>query len=140
MTYGALFSTKLVADGKYDEAVTRATQEIASDPAEPEARFNRAQALVGLGRLEEAIADYTHALSLDSSDSSLDPAQVDDELFDALRTLALAHKADRALALATLERYRAIVPEGRHVGDIAKWADHVNGIETVWYRDTAPQE
>ncbi len=139
MTYGALFSTKLVADGKYDEAVARASQEISADPSEPEARFNRAQALVGLGRLEEAIADYAHALSLDCSESSLDPAQVDDELFDTLRTLAVAQKADRPLAIASLERYRALVPDGRHLGDIQKWVNHVNGIETVWYRDTASE-
>jgi len=36
--------------------------------------------------------------------------------------------------VSTLERYRQVLPRGRHVDDIAKWADSFNGVETVWYR------
>jgi tetratricopeptide (TPR) repeat protein len=137
MTYGALKSAHLVASGDYDAALAAANGELAMQPNEPEVFFYRAQALAGLGRWEEAIADYEAALRLDASDSALDPASVDDELFFALRTLATARKGDPAAALATLERYRAALPEGRHVADLATWADHINGVEQVWVRERA---
>jgi tetratricopeptide (TPR) repeat protein len=137
MTYGALASTELLAECKFQEALTQATQEIASQPADPEAYFNRGQALAGLGRFTEAAADYERALSLDASASGVDPDAVDDELFFALRNTALALKDRPAEALAALERYRAVLPEGRHVEDIAKWANHINGVEVVWVRESA---
>jgi tetratricopeptide (TPR) repeat protein len=137
MTYGSLFSSKMIADGRFEEALGAAAGEIQAQPTDPEAYFNRAQALAGLERFEEAIPDYQRALSLDDSESSLDPEIVDDELFFALRSLAASRKADPPAAIATLERYRAILPEGRHRDDIAKWIDNFNGVETVWYRERA---
>ncbi len=137
MSYGALFSTKLVAQGDYEAAVAKAGQEIAAQPDEPEAYFNRAQAHAGLQRHLEAVADYERALSLDASGSALDPAVVDDELFDALRLVALGHKANPGEAIAILERYRAILPQGRHIEDVAKWTAHFKGHETVWVRERA---
>jgi tetratricopeptide (TPR) repeat protein len=137
MTYGALFSTQLVRDGRYAEAIETATREIAVQPDEPEAFFNRGQALTALERFDEAVADYQRALQLDDSASSLDPESVDDELFFALRSAAEARKADRAEAIRTLERYQQILPHGRHVEDIGKWRDSFNGVETVWYRERA---
>jgi tetratricopeptide (TPR) repeat protein len=137
MTYGELPSTALLADGKYEEAIGKATAEMAAMPGEPEARFNRGQALAALGRLDEAVADYQAALAMDASASALDPAMVDDELFFALRSMALARQERRDEALALLERYRQILPAGRHVEDIATWSDHLKGVEVVWYRDRA---
>lgn len=135
MTYGALASTGLVSEANFEEAVIRATQEIAADPSEPEAYFNRAQAKVALGQLEESISDYERALALDASASGFDPAAADDELFFAVRSLAVTRKDRPAEALATLERYRAILPEGRHIADLKTWADHINGVQAVWVRD-----
>lgn len=135
MTYGQLRSTKLVSEGRFEEAVARAVEEIAAMPDDPEAHFNRAQALAGLGRWEEAVGAYETALGMDASESGLDPDTLDDELFFALRSLALAQRDDRARAIATLERYRALLPAGRHVGDLATWTDHINGVEAVWVRD-----
>jgi tetratricopeptide (TPR) repeat protein len=135
MTYGALPSTALVAEGKYEEAITKATAEMTAMPDEPEARFNRGQALAALGRLEEAVADYEATLAMDTSASALDPDVVDDELFFTLRSMAQSREGAEGLAL--LERYRHVLPEGRHIADIAKWADHLNGVEVVWYRDRA---
>lgn len=137
MTYGALASAELVAECKFDDAVAQASREIAAQPAEPEAWFNRGQAHAGLGRFDEAAADYERALSLDASASGLDPEAADDELFFALRNIALGQKDRPAEALATLERYRAVLPEGRHLGDIKTWADHINGVEVVWVRESA---
>jgi tetratricopeptide (TPR) repeat protein len=137
MTYGALASTHLVQGGRWDEAVDRATAEIAAMPDEPEAHFNRAQALAALSRWEEAVRDYEAALRLDASSSALDPAALDDELFFALRSLAVAQKATPAAAHATLARYRALLPEGRHIPDLATWSNHIDGTDPVWYRDRA---
>jgi tetratricopeptide (TPR) repeat protein len=137
MTYGALASTELLAECKFDEAITRASAEITALPREPEAYFNRGQALSALGRFEEAAADYERALALDASASGLDPEAADDELFFALRSLAVSRKDRPAEALATLERYREVLPEGRHLEDIKTWTDHINGVEVVWVRETA---
>jgi tetratricopeptide (TPR) repeat protein len=137
MTYGALASTELVAECKFEEAIARASEEIAALPGEPEAYFNRGQAHAGLGRFDQAAADYERALALDASSSGLDPEAADDELFFALRSIAVSQKAQPAEALATLERYRGVLPEGRHLEDIKTWTDHINGVEVVWVRETA---
>src|SRR5581483_3349113 len=89
MVYGALPSTQLIAASRFEDALARSGEEIAAMPHEPEALFNRGQALAGLGRLEEAVRDYEAALRLDFATSALDPATVDDELFSALRDIAL---------------------------------------------------
>ena len=135
MSYGELFSTRLVAEQRYEEAVTQATAEIELDPDEPEAWFNRAQALSGMGQLEEAARDYAQALGKDASASNLDPAALDDELFDVLRKLALAKKSDRRVAMGFLTQYQELLPNGRHVGDVPKWIAHLDGEQQVWVRD-----
>jgi tetratricopeptide (TPR) repeat protein len=137
MSYGQLFSTKLVADGRYEEALAETAREIAADPDDPEPRFNRGQALVGLERLEEAVASFEAALARDASDSALDPDVLDDELFDALRALAVSCRADRGRAVAWLERYEALLPSGRHRSDVPKWVAHLDGKDPVWSRDRA---
>lgn len=137
MSYGALLSSKLVGEGRYDEAVDAATREITLQPNEPDAYFQRGQARAALGLLEEAVSDYKQALLLDDSGSRMDPETVDDELFFALRTLASNQKDDPAAAVATIQRYASILPNGRHVEDIAKWIDKFNGVQEVWYRDRA---
>jgi tetratricopeptide (TPR) repeat protein len=137
MTYGALASTELVSACNFEEAVAQASREIDAQPDEPEAWFNRGQALAGLGRFGEAAGDYEKALSLDASASGLDPEAADDELFFALRNIALAQKDRPEEARATLERYRQVLPHGRHLDDIQKWVNHVNGVEVVWVRESA---
>jgi tetratricopeptide (TPR) repeat protein len=135
MTYGALLSSKLVGEGKYDQAIEAANHEIELQPDEPEAYFNRGQARVALDCFADAAQDYTKALSMDMSASSLDPETVDDELFFALRNLASQQRSNPAAAVEILNRYRQILPQGRHLDDIQKWADSFNGVETVWYRE-----
>jgi tetratricopeptide (TPR) repeat protein len=135
MSYGALFSSKMVSEGRFAEAVETATREMVTQPDEPEAYFNRAQAYAGLDQFEEAAADYERALQMDASQSSVDPEIVDDELFFALRSLAASRRANPQVAIRTIERYREILPEGRHLDDIAKWIDSFNGVEPIWYRD-----
>ena len=137
MGYGELLSRKLCSAGQFTEAIAAATAEIKAEPEEPEAYFNRGQALAALERYEEAAADYERALGMDASASALDPEAVDDELFFALRRQAEGLVANRAAAVATLGRYLEILPEGRHVADVPKWIDNLNGVESVWVRDRA---
>lgn len=137
MTYGRLLSTKLVGEGKFQEALAAATSEIAVQPAEPEAFFNRGQAHAGLHQWEEAVASYERALKMDASDSAMDPETVDDELFFALRTWADQQKDDAGRAAAIIGRYATILPQGRHLDDVAKWVDKWRGVEAVWYRERA---
>ena len=137
MGYGQLHSKKLVTEGRFQEAIAAADAEIAADPVEPEAYFNRGQALAALERFEEAVADYEKSLTMDDSASSVDPETIDDEIFFALRRAAEARRADPSSAIRTLERYREVLPVGRHLDDIAKWADAFKGVETIWYRDRA---
>jgi tetratricopeptide (TPR) repeat protein len=137
MSYGQLRSRKLCSEGRFEEAVIAADAEMASDPTEPEVHFNRGQALAGLERYEEAVADYVRALRMDGSASTLDPEAVDDELFFALRRQAEQQAADHIAAVTILGRYLEILPEGRHVTDVSKWLDKLAGKETVWFRDRA---
>jgi tetratricopeptide (TPR) repeat protein len=137
MSYGELLSRKLCSAGEFQDAIAAATAEIEADPGEPEAYFNRGQALAALGRYEEATADYQRALGMDASASALDPEAVDDELFFALRRQAEGLAPDRVAATAALGRYLQILPAGRHVDDVPKWIDSLNGVEAVWVRDRA---
>jgi tetratricopeptide (TPR) repeat protein len=137
MSYGQLRSRKLCTEGRFEEAIAAAGAELVADPGEPEAYFNRGQALAGLDRFEEAAADYQRALLLDASASALDPEAVDDELFFALRRQAESLATNRVAAIAALGRYLEILPEGRHVADVPKWIAKLEGKETVWVRDRA---
>jgi tetratricopeptide (TPR) repeat protein len=137
MSYGALFSSKLVAQGDYEQAITKAAEEMAANPDEPECYFNRGQALAALERFAEAAADYEAALTMDMSASALDPETVDDELFFVLRSLAARQKERPEVAIATLERYRRVLPQGRHLEDIKTWVDHIHDVPVVWVRERA---
>jgi tetratricopeptide (TPR) repeat protein len=137
MGYGQLRSRKLCTEGRFEEAIAAATSEIAADPSEPEAFFNRGQALAGLERFPEAAAEYERALAMDASASALDPEAVDDELFFALRRAAESLAADPAAAVAALGRYLEVLPQGRHVADVPKWIDKLEGREAVWVRERA---
>src|SRR5262245_6168136 len=132
MPYGQLPSTALIAAGQFEEAVVAAGAEMAARPGDPEPLFNRGQALAGLGRVAESATDYARALGMDASDSGLDPEALDDELFFALRSDAVA-RGDAA----PLRRYLELLPAGRHVGDVPKWIDKLAGVDAVWYRDRA---
>lgn len=137
MGYGELRSRKLCSEGRFEEAIAAAGAELASDPAEPEAHFNRGQALAGLERFEEAAVDYQRALTMDASASAVDLEAVDDELFFALRRQAEVLASDRAAAVEAIGRYLTILPNGRHVDDVPKWIDKLMGVEALWYRDRA---
>jgi tetratricopeptide (TPR) repeat protein len=137
MSYGELLSTKLCTEGRYEEALAATEAELAHDPEEPEAFFNRGQALACLDRLEAAAAAYEQALTMDAGASALDPETVDDELFFVLRRQAERLSGDPGAAATALRRYLAILPAGRHVADVPKWVDKLRGVEPVWVREEA---
>jgi tetratricopeptide (TPR) repeat protein len=139
MGYGQLRSTKLCSEGEFEAAIAAADDELVLQPDEPEAHFNRGQALAALDRFGEAVAAYERALGMDASGSMLDPEALDDELFFALRRDAerRALGQDRPGAVARVRHYLALLPAGRHVADVPKWVDKLNGVETVWTRDRA---
>lgn len=138
MAYGVLFSTKLITDGRFEEALEAGSREIAMAPEDPEPHYNRGRALAGLQRWSAAADSYALALQRDAAASAVDPAEIDDELFFALRQWAIAERdqtRDVPRALELLDRYLVICPGGRHVADLDTWRDHLRGVETVWVRD-----
>jgi tetratricopeptide (TPR) repeat protein len=130
MRYGQLRSSALCSAGKFDEAAAAAEREMAAEPEDPEPVFNRGQARAGLERFAEAAADYERALAMDAGESAFDRETADDELFFALRS-----EAERRRDAAPLQRYLAVLPQGRHVDDVRKWQDKLAGVETVWVRE-----
>ncbi|MES1172377.1 MAG: tetratricopeptide repeat protein [Bacteroidota bacterium] len=138
MAYGSLFSTKLIADGQYAEAVEASGREIAASPGDPEPYFNRARGWAGLERWEDAVRDYQRALEHDAGASAIDPAEIDDELFFALRRWAESERDrdhDPARAIGLLDRYATLCPDGRHLLDLETWRDHLRGVKKVWVRE-----
>lgn len=138
MAYGALFSTKLIGDGRFEQAIDATAREIAADADDPEPYFNRGRALAGLANWSQAVQSFQQALERDASASAVDPAEIDDELFFTLRQWAVAERdghQDVARAVAVLDRYEALCPAGRHIADLDTWRDHLRGVEQVWVRE-----
>jgi tetratricopeptide (TPR) repeat protein len=123
--YGRSQAAVLIDAGEYEEAVTAATQAIGVEPANSEHFFDRASALVNLERYADAIGDFERARTLDRETQVLEDDVVDDAYFSAL--LGAARAQDIAAGCATLDRYRAQFPDGRHVADAADWQKRLRG-------------
>jgi tetratricopeptide (TPR) repeat protein len=124
--YGMSFAAKLTEQGKYDEAVAEATRAIERDEEDPEPLVERAAALTLLERYAPAAADFERALALDAEADVIDIDVVDDAYFSALLGAARAEPSVDA-GVAQLARYRAILPEGRHLRDADEWARRLRG-------------
>lgn len=126
--YGMSFAKKHIEDGEYEEAVAAATQAIDGGDAGPEPLVDRATAYDLLERHAEAVADFEQALERNRAEKELDPFLLDDAYFSA--TLACARveaKADLEKALARLDRYRELLPEGAHVAESKDWQKRLKG-------------
>jgi len=124
--YGMSFAQRLIDEGRYEEALASAAQEIRRDAADPEPLVDHATALVALGRFAEAVVDLERALALDEVAQVLETDFVDDTLFEALAGEARALSGVPA-ALARLDRYRELFPAGRHLRDVDRVAAQLRG-------------
>jgi tetratricopeptide (TPR) repeat protein len=128
--YGRSRIGKLIQEGRYDEAVSWATQALATDPGDLEARVERAQALSALGRYAEATVDLEQALVLDDGSGELDIDQLDDAYFTALLEVARERATVSLDAGADeLSRYAAVFapPRGQHHADVDLWTRRIRG-------------
>jgi tetratricopeptide (TPR) repeat protein len=126
--YGMTFAAKLIQEGKYAEAVEEASRAVARDDEDPAALVDRASAYAWLERYPEAVRDLEAALALDQTAGVLDLDVVDDAYFSALLGTAKAEALTSIEAAArTLERYKTILPDGRHLEDAALWPQRLRG-------------
>jgi tetratricopeptide (TPR) repeat protein len=129
--YGVTFAQKLIQQGNYEEAILAANKHLVQDPASPEPYHDRARALAGLGRFEEAVADYAQAIQRDETEHVLQDWEVDDGLFSLLvawaQSLGEAGKASAA-QVAIMERYAQLLPSGQHRADAADWILRFKGL------------
>ncbi len=126
--YGGSFAQRMIDEGRFDDAIAEATRAAERDPADPEPIADRAQALASLGRFAAAVTDLERALALDVHAQVLERDFVDDGLFSALLGEARAMAvADVPAAIARLQRYREVLPRGRHAADVETWAGRLRG-------------
>jgi tetratricopeptide (TPR) repeat protein len=123
--YGRSQAAVLIDAGDYEAAVAAATEAMALEPDNSEHFFERASALANLERYAEAVADFERARALDVETRVLEDDVVDDAYFSAL--LGAARGEEVRAGCATLERYRAQFPDGRHVSDVADWQKRLRG-------------
>jgi tetratricopeptide (TPR) repeat protein len=127
--YGMSFAKKHIEEGDYEEAVTSATEQIEGGDSGPEPLFDRGTAYDFLERYGDAVADFEQAIAKNSgTDKELDPFVLDDAYFSAtLAAARLESKTDLGKALARLDRYRELLPEGAHVVESKDWQKRLRG-------------
>ena len=126
--YGMSFAKKHIEQGDYEEAIASATEEIDAGNVGPEPFFDRGTAYELSERYVEAVADLEKAIEKNAAEKELDPFMLDDAYFSA--TLAAARSeapADLRGALARLDRYRELLPEGAHVSESRDWQKRLRG-------------
>jgi Flp pilus assembly protein TadD len=134
--YGRSFASKLIQDGKYEQAITEATKAIALEDDNPEHYADRAAACVQLGRDLEAVGDFKKALELDQVTNILETDLIDDDMFSALLAAARA-ESDKEKGCALLASYRETLPKGRHLADVDTWTKRLRGqLQTNWSKAT----
>jgi tetratricopeptide (TPR) repeat protein len=123
--YGRSFASKLIQDGKYQQAIDEAGKAIALEPENPEHYADRATACVQLDRDAESLPDFVRALTLDEEAQVLETDLIDDAYFSAL--LAAARKEPVDAGCQRLASYAQTLPKGRHVRDAAEWQERLRG-------------
>jgi tetratricopeptide (TPR) repeat protein len=123
--YGRSQAAAYIDAGEYDAAVDAATEALAREPEYSEHWFERASALAWLERYDEAVADFEEARARDRASQVLEDDVLDDAYFSAL--LGAARVKDVDSGCATLARYGAQFPSGRHLKDAADWQQRLRG-------------
>jgi hypothetical protein len=124
--YGRSFASKLIQDGKYEQAIAEATKAIGAEDDNPEHFVDRATACVQLDRNAEAADDFVRALELDETAGILETDMVDDAYFSSLLAAA---RADASVddGCRRLAGYLDALPRGRHVKDVTDWQRRLRG-------------
>jgi tetratricopeptide (TPR) repeat protein len=122
------FAKKHIEQGDYEEAIAAATADIEGGNSGPEPLFDRGTAYELSERWAEAVTDFEQAIERNRAEKELDPFMLDDAYFSA----ALAAARDEAKtnlqkALARLDRYRELWPEGAHVFESKDWQKRLKG-------------
>lgn len=126
--YGMSFAKKHIEQGDYEEAIAAATEEIDGGNASAEPLFDRATAYELCERYAEAVADFERAIERNRAEKELDPFVLDDAYFSATLAAAQAEaKTNLMQALARLDRYRDLWPEGSHVAESRDWQKRLRG-------------
>ena len=126
--YGMSFAKKHIEEGDYEEAVKAATDALAGGDESPEHFVDRATAYDLLERHAEAVVDFELAIQKNNAEKELDPFLLDDAYFSAALAAARAEaKTDLKKALARLDRYREVMPEGAHVVESRDWQKRLKG-------------
>jgi tetratricopeptide (TPR) repeat protein len=122
------FAKKHIEDGDYEEAIAAATEAIEGGDAGPEPLFDRGTAYELVERFREAVADFEIAIQKNNAEKEIDPFALDDAYFSAALAAARAEaKADLRGALARLDRYRDLLPDGAHVTESRDWQKRLRG-------------
>ena len=126
--YGMSFAKKHIEQGDYEEAISAATEEIEGGNTAAEPLFDRATAYELCERYADAVADFERAIEKNRAEKELDPFVLDDAYYNA--TLAAARSeatTNLQQALARLDRYRELWPEGSHVAESRDWQKRLRG-------------
>jgi len=126
--YGMSFAKKHIEEGDYEAAIAAASEAIATGDDGPEPLFDRATAHELLESYAEAVNDFERAIAKNDVAKELDPFALDDAFFSASLAAARAEAPrDLRAALARLERYRAVLPDGAHVAESRDWEKRLKG-------------
>jgi tetratricopeptide (TPR) repeat protein len=126
--YGMSFAKKHIEEGDYEEAVKAATEALEGGDESPEPLVDRATAYDLLERHAEAVADFEAAILKNNAEKELDPFLLDDAYFSATLACARAEAmTDLKMALARLDHYREVVPDGAHVAESRDWQKRLKG-------------
>jgi hypothetical protein len=126
--YGMSFAKKHIEEGDYEAAIASATEAIEGGDAGPEPLFDRGTANELAERFAEAVSDIEAAIEKNLAEKELDPFVLDDAYFSASLSAARDEaKKDLPKALARLDRYRELLPQGAHVAESRDWQKRLKG-------------
>lgn len=126
--YGMSFAKKQIEDGDYEEAITSATLDIEGGNRGAEPLFDRGTAYELLERFSDAVVDFEGAILRNRAEKELDPFLLDDAYFGAALGAACEEaRSNLPGALARLDRYRELLPEGAHVSESRDWQMRLRG-------------
>jgi tetratricopeptide (TPR) repeat protein len=126
--YGMSFAKKHIEEGDYEAAIAAATEEIEGGNAGPEPLFDRGTAYELSERWAEAVTDLEQAIEKNRAEKELDVFMLDDAYFSATLNAARDEaKGNLQKALARLDRYRELWPEGAHLFESKDWQKRLRG-------------